>query len=106
VISRYLSPNEDRYRTRKIESLGSGPAFLSSFRSSFAPTQHVSLEDDVDAWVAVLPGVDVWVVELETCCGLTRVGVIDSMTPTRCPPIRTSLFLTSRAPLGTTTDTR
>ena len=100
-MSRYLSPNEDRYRTRKIESLGSGPTLLSSFRSSFAATQQVLLCDEVDVWVAVP-----WELPLATCCGLTRVGVIDSTTPTRCPPIRTSLFLTRREPFGTTTETR
>jgi hypothetical protein len=36
----------------------------------------------------------------------SRTASIDSTTPTRVPPIRTSLLGTSRAAFGTTTETR
>ena len=84
---------------RKIESLGKGSTLLSSFRSSLAATQQVLLLPcDVVG--------DGEVGELAIWLGLTRVGVIDSTTPTLVPPIRTSLFLTRREPFGTTTETR
>ena len=83
---------------RKIESLGKGSTLLSSFRARLAATQQVLLPPCEVVCACEL--------ELLIWLGLTRVGVIDSMTPTLVPPIRTSLFLTRREPFGTTTETR
>ena len=78
MISRYLSPSAERARTTKVEFFGSGSTSLSSFRSSRALT---------------LPS--------SSCC-----GSIVSTTPTRTPPMRTSLLGTSRSASGTSTEIR
>ena len=44
--------------------------------------------------------------EVPSCWGLTRTGSIDSTTPTRWPPTRTSLLRTSRGLFGISTETR
>ena len=74
MISRYLRPSAERDRTTTVESLGRGSAFLSSFMSTLARTAPVS-----GSWT----------------------GSIFSMMPTRTPPIRTSLPLTSVLAFGT-----
>ncbi len=78
---------------RKIESTGIGSTFLSSFRLTFAITSLPL------AGLASPPSV---------CSETLLVGIasIDSTTPTRLPPIRTSLLLVSRAASGISTDTR
>ena len=73
VISMYFSPSADRGRTMIVESTGSGLIRVSSFRSSFAIT------DPSSCWT----------------------GVILSTTPTRRPPIRTSLPFTRLVATGT-----
>ena len=78
-ISRYLSPSAERDRTITVESLGSGSALLSSFRSTLALTAPV---------------------------GGFWTGSTDSTKPTRTPPIRTSLPGTRVSAFGTWTETR
>ena len=78
VSSRYLSPNDDLYLTLTSVSAGSGSTVLSSLRSSFA---------------IALPSSSV-------------VGVICSTTPTRAPPMRTSLLGAMREALGSSTEIR
>ena len=73
MICRYLRPSAERDRMITFESSGSGSTDLSSFRASAA---------------ANVPSSSV-------------TGSIDSTTPTRTPPIRTSLPGTSAAASGT-----
>ena len=105
MISRNFSPNEERYRTLNTESSGIGEADLSSLRLSSAAVQQVSLED-VLAWATVPACVPDSLAELAISLGLTRVMSIDSTTPTRLPPIRTSLFGASRAASQISAETR
>ena len=69
--------------------------------SSFAATQQVSV-----AFAAVSRAAPPVAALVASGDSGTWTGSIDSTTPTRWPPIRTSLFLTRRAPLGTVTETR
>ena len=73
MISTYLSPSAERGRTISVESLGSGLTLVWSFIVSSAVTEP----------------------------SLWRLGSIVLTTPTREPPIRTSLPLTRLAALGT-----
>jgi hypothetical protein len=72
VISTYFRPSADFGRMITVESFGSG----STARSSFIPIT-ATLEPSS-----------------------RRLVVIESTAPTRAPPIRTSLPLTSAAALG------
>src|SRR3954447_17235337 len=87
-ISRYLRPKDERYRTRIVESAGSGSALLSSLRLSLATVEALEPE----AVSQPLFG-GAWTVS------------IDSTTPTRLPPIRTSLFGPRRAASQMSADT-
>ena len=72
VISTYLRPSADRGRTISVESSGSGPASLSSVRSTTAITRPLS------SWR----------------------GLIAVTAPMRVPPTLTSLPTVSWAALG------
>ena len=72
VSSTYLRPSADRGRTISVESTGTGSTCLSSLRLSRAVDSPVS----------------------------DGTGVISSITPTRAPPMRTSLPFTRFAALG------
>ena len=76
MISRYLSPSDERFRIRTCESTGSGSTSRLSSRSSFAIVRPSS----------------------------TLTGVIAFTSPTRMPPMRTSLLATSEVASGTTTE--
>ena len=75
VSSTYFRPSADRGRTMTVESIGSGLTVVSSFSPSCAVTVPLRL----------------------------RTGSIESTTPTRVPPRRTSLPFTRLAALGTLT---
>ncbi len=81
TTSTYFRPSAERGRTTNEVSLASGSTVLSSLRSTTATL----------SWSSVLPLV------------LIRVAPICSTAPTRKPPTRTSLPLTSFAPLGSWT---
>ena len=72
---------------------------------SSAATQQVCFEL-LAARADVPTAVPCSVAEFATWLGFTFVMSIDSMTPTRVPPIRTSLFFTRRAAFGTITEAR
>ena len=72
MISTYFSPSAERGRTISVESFGSGSTLFSSFIVITASTLP-------SAW----------------CTGTMSVTA-----PTRSPPMRTSLFFTRFAPLG------
>ena len=73
MTSMYLRPSAERGRIMIVESTGSGLIRVSSLRSSLAITEPLS------------------------CC----TGVILSTTPTRRPPMRTSLPFTRLVARGT-----
>jgi hypothetical protein len=75
VSSTYLRPRAERGRMMTVESIGSGLTVVSSLSPSCAVTVPL-------AW---------------------RTGSIESTTPTRVPPRRTSLPFTRFAELGTLT---
>ncbi len=77
MISTYLSPSDERLRIRTSESTGSGSTSRLSSRSSFAIVRPSS----------------------------TFTGVIAFTSPTRMPPIRTSLLATSEVASGTIAET-
>ncbi len=95
MISRYLSPNEDLYRTLNTESLGRGWAVLSSFRFRRATTPPVwpTASFPPLAWAVAVASSD-W------------IASIDSTTPTRCPPILISLLGVRREASGISIETR
>ena len=75
VSSTYFSPSADRGRTRSLVSTPSGSTTLSSFNFTTATDRR-------------LPAT------------LTVFGVMSDTTPTRNPPVRTSLPFTSLSPDG------
>ena len=80
---------------RKIESTGRPSALLSSLRLSRATTPPVLPAPSVPSPAcAVVVASSVW------------IASIVSTTPTRLPPIRTSLLFVRRAASGISTETR
>ena len=76
ISSTYFRPSAERGRTNSVVSTASGSMLLSSFRSRTAMTRSVPF-----SWIRAL--------------------LMSLTMPTRKPPARTSLPLTSLAPFGT-----
>ena len=72
MISTYFSPSAERGLTSSVESFGSGSTRFSSFIE----------------------------IVTNTVPSGRRTGVMSVTDPTRTPPMRTSLFFTRLAPLG------